>query len=231
MKTHDQIIKQIYRIWANYLARKLLNTPITPNQITVSRLFLIVFASTCILNENYLYNFIAAFLIILFSMFDALDGSLAVQKNQRSIYGTWLDPQVDRIGFLILFVVIAYDLSFIHKSYGFLTFYTLVMFYFRGLLFADIRLKEKFKLLRYSNNDIGSSNSRIKEIQVKRFKLLRWLHLQICPHTHNVALYIAIGCIFDINHLVIVYLSLYISIWYIWDNYKILMHARKIDQK
>ena len=53
----------------------------------------------------------------------------------------------------------------------------LVMFYFRGLLFADIRLKEKFKLLRYSNNDIGSSNSRIKEIQVKRFKLFFFIPL------------------------------------------------------
>ena len=98
----------VYRICGYYLAKLLKHTFITPNQITLSRILLIVTASWIIIYENQFMQIVAAILIILFSMFDALDGSLAVEKNQRTVLGAWLDPQVDRLGFLILFLPVAY---------------------------------------------------------------------------------------------------------------------------
>ena len=140
IKKHDQIIKQVYRIWAHYLGQKLINTTVSANQITISRIFLVILISACILNESYPLKLVGAILLIVFSFFDALDGSVAIMKNQRSVLGTWLDPMIDRIGFLMIFIVMAYYLSFISVNYIYLTFYTLIMFYFRGLIGADIRL-------------------------------------------------------------------------------------------
>ena len=42
------------------------------------------------------------------------------------------------------------------------------------------------------------------------------------PHTHNIILYIALGLIFQVLNLVIIFLSLYLSLWYIWENFKII---------
>ena len=231
IKEHSQIIKKVYRVWGYYLARMLKNTFISANHITISRLFLILAASVCILNESYFLKVIAAVLIILFSMFDALDGSLATLKNERSVLGAWLDPQVDRIGFLILFIAVASYLSDNNGNYVYLTFYTLIMFYFRGLVPADIRLKDKFRVLR-ENVDMNSASQNVGEISSNNTKnkanIIKRIHHQTSPHTHNVALYISIGLVFNIMDFTIIFLALYISLWYLWENYKVMIRANSI---
>ena len=235
IKEHSQIIKKVYRVWAYYLARILKNSFISANHITISRLFLILVASICIVNEGYLLKVIAAVLIVVFSMFDALDGSLAVLKNERSALGAWLDPQVDRLGFLILFVAIASYLSDINGNYVYLTFYTLSMFYFRGLVPHDVRLKDKFSLLREGvganpeNQSLGEIASNIRK--KNKLKIIRRIHLQASPHTHNVALYISIGLILNIVNFMMIYLAIYISLWYLWENYKVIIRALNIEKK
>jgi hypothetical protein len=232
IKKHDQIIKQVYRIWAHYLGQKLINTTVSANQITISRIFLVILISACILNESYPLKLVGAILLIVFSFFDALDGSVAIMKNQRSVLGTWLDPMIDRIGFLMIFIVMAYYLSFISVNYIYLTFYTLIMFYFRGLIGADIRLKDKFLKLREPlPSPIITENNNGKEDQksLVQKSILRRIHLQISPHTHNVALYLSIGLVLRIENLIMIYLALYISLWYLWENYKVISRALLID--
>lgn len=228
VKTHGQIIKQIYRKWGYAIALKLKKTPITANQVTLSRLIIIVFASLSIISGGNTLNFVAAILIILFSMFDALDGSLAMLKNEKSIVGSWLDPQIDRTGFLILFIAIAYKLQLSDIKYVYLTFYTLIMFYFRGLISADIRLKDKFSSINGSFKDSKANKLTKNEFTISR--LLKNIHLQICPHTHNVALYISIGILFNYTEFIIIYLSLYLSLWYLWENIRVIKRAHRIDK-
>lgn len=231
IKKHGQIIKQIYRIWAHHLGLIIKNTPVSANQITLSRILLIIVASYFILDGHYLTNIFAAFLLILFSFFDALDGSVATMKEERSIIGGWLDPQVDRIGFLVLFLVIAYKLSELNTSYIYLCFYILVMFYYRGLIPADIRLKEKFSELRDEKtiqinkieSDVRKKNDNIL------LSLIRMAHMQISPHTHNVVLYISIGLVTDYLNLLMIFLAVYISFWYLWENYKVIRKAIILD--
>ena len=234
IKKHDQAIKQIYRIWAHYLGKIINVTPITANQITISRLFLVLVISFCILDGSYFLKITAAILIIIFSLFDALDGSVAIMKDQRSVLGAWLDPQIDRIGFLIIFIVMAYYLSFIDVRLVYLTFYTLIMFYYRGLIGADVRLKEKFKKLRIplSNVSMTEENNEKEGLEnIKQKNIIQRIHLQASPHTHNVALYLSIGLVFEIEYLIMIFLALYISLWYLWENYKVISKALIIDSK
>lgn len=226
-KKHEQFIKQIYRQMSYYIAEKLRHSSITPNQITLTRIILIFLSSLFIINDNYFLHLITAILIIFFSFLDALDGSLAKIKNQFSLLGTWLDPQIDRLGFLILFMAIAFNLSKQSEFYIYLTMYVLVIFYFRGLISSDIRTKDKFKILR---EDQGNNEAKHSKRNIKKNNLLSMIKLQTSPHTHNVALYISIGLIFKITNLIIIFLSIYLTIWYFWENFKIIKKSIKIDK-
>ena len=211
-----------------YIAEKLLYSSITPNQITLSRIILIILSSSFILNDNYFLHLIAAILIIFFSFLDALDGSLANLKNKFSLLGTWLDPQIDRLGFLILFIAIAYNLSKENEFYIYLTMYVLVIFYFRGLISTDLRIKDKFEKLRE-----GQENNEVNHLKrnIKKNNLLSVIKLQTSPHTHNVSLYISIGLIFKILNFIIIFLGFYLTIWYLWQNYKVIKKALKLDSQ
>ena len=228
IKKHGQIIKQAYRLWGHFLAVKLKNTSITANHVTLSRILIMVIVSICILSDVYFLHIVAAFLIILFSMFDALDGSLASLKNERTILGAWLDPQVDRLGFLMLFIVVGFYLSVVHEFYVYLAMYVLSIFYYRAAIPGDIRHKDKFILLKKESkkNEKYNESSRSKTGLIY---LLRRIHMQFSPHTHNVALYIAIGLVFRALDYVMVYLALYLTIWYLWEGYKVVKQAKIID--
>lgn len=227
-KKHEQIIKQIYRQMSYYFAEKLRYSSITPNQITLSRIILIFLTSLLILSENYFLHLTAAILLIFFSFLDALDGSLATLKNQFSLLGTWLDPQIDRLGFLVLFITIAYNLSKENEFYIYLTMYVLVIFYFRGLISSDIRTKDKFTKLRDGQID---KKSNILKTNIKKNNLLSLIKLQTAPHTHNVTLYIAIGLIFKIINFIMIFLGFYLTIWYLWQNYKIITKTINLDNQ
>jgi len=229
-KQHNQIIKKIYRIWGEYLASKLKETSVSPNFITLSRVPIIVTAVICILSENYLLHLIAAVLIIIFSMFDALDGSLATLKDERSLLGSWLDPQVDRLSFLILFISIAYYLSKSNEYLAYITMYVFSMFYFRGMISSDVRLKDKFSALKESEKFIKEKVQKETNGDLRFKSILQKIHLQICPHTHNVAFYISVGLILGILSYVILFLSIYLTLWYAWENYKVIKKTQCIDK-
>ena len=227
-KKHEQFIKQIYRLIGYFFAEKLKNTIITANHITISRIPLIILISLLILSNNYFLHILASLLILTFSMFDALDGSLATLKDERSVLGTWLDPQIDRFGFLLLFLTLAYILSRISEIYIYLTLYVLIIFYLRGLIPSDIRLKDKFISLR---NGLENNKYNINKEKKNSNNFLYQLKMQTTPHTHNVAMYIALGLAFKITNFIIIFLSFYLTLWYFWENYKVIIKAIKVDTK
>ena len=127
-----------------------------------------------------------------------------------------------------MFITIAYNLSKQSEFYIYLTMYVLVIFYFRGLTSSDIRTKDKFTKLREDQKD-EISDSFINNKQ--KNNLLSLIKLQTVPHTHNVALYIAIGLIFKITNLIMIFLGFYLTIWYLWQNYKVITKAINLDNQ
>ena len=94
----------ILRKLANFIAKLLAKTGITPNQITV--LNFIIFTPLILyffVRGTYVDNLIALSLIVLSAILDLCDGSLAKIKSMQSKFGAWLDGSLDRIfQFLIL---------------------------------------------------------------------------------------------------------------------------------
>jgi phosphatidylglycerophosphate synthase len=231
IKKHDQWIKQIYRFIGHYVASGLKNTPVKANHLTISRVIWITSAALLIHFESHLYYILASICIFLFSMLDAADGSLAQMKNQRSMLGTWLDPQIDRVGFLILFSSIAIHLGKdpIHgKFWIFFTMYSLLMFYFRSLIPLDIRLKEKYKSLR---PEIANHVKKSKQDKSKPKTLISFLNMQMAPHTHNIALYVMIALILDKLKWGILFIGIYISLWWVRENIGVIQKSVLIDKQ
>lgn len=97
----------LMRWMVNPFTKLLAKTDITPNQITVLNFIILVpLIVYFFIQGGYLDNFIALFLMGVYSMFDLIDGKLARIKSMQSKFGHWLDGGLDRIfQFLILCVI------------------------------------------------------------------------------------------------------------------------------
>ena len=160
IKYHSQWIKYFYRWISYYISLIIIKTPISPNFITLIRIPIICYSAFLIIENNAWSNLVSSFLLFIFSMFDALDGTLAKMKNKHSMMGRWLDPQTDRYGMLIIFSAVSYRLFQYSNSFIsiWLTMTTMIMYYHRGMLISDISYKPKFiELKRFMFNKISSN--------------------------------------------------------------------------
>ena len=73
------------------------NTDITPNQISISRILLMVPLVWCIVQANHVYAFVAVFCFLFMEILDHLDGMLARAKNMSSLTGQYIEVISDEI--------------------------------------------------------------------------------------------------------------------------------------
>ena len=91
----EQYIVRLYRGLGTMLAGRLVNTKITPNQITITGLIFVIVAGLFFVTGEYL-NLIIGSAILFFSLvLDFTDGTLARMRNQASMFGDWLDAIID----------------------------------------------------------------------------------------------------------------------------------------
>lgn len=241
IKKHQQWIKQVYR-WIGYgVARVAGKTPITANQVTLSRLVFMAAAACCIQLGPGPWFWLAAFFIFLFSMLDAADGMVAKLKK-TSLLGAWLDPQIDRIGFLILFSAVAGKLAVTVDNaplWVWICMASYILFMFRGQLEADIYYKGKFLAIKEALNPKGKAAedgpAENKAPARSFWRVVKgWIaavKLQTAPHTHNVALYIMIALVCNRLAAGIVFIGSYAGLWLLWENLKVLRVTFKHDRQ
>lgn len=109
---HENIFEYVLRGVSGPIARILSKTPITPNQVTVSRIFVMLFCFYQFYLGGYVNLIIAAISIFVYELLDHVDGDLATLTNQCSVKGEWLEGVVDGIfgtvfGFLGFFITVA----------------------------------------------------------------------------------------------------------------------------
>ena len=103
--------KRLRRSWGDYpltiliinpinirLARLLGHTPITPNQISVISFMLTVLASILMASNRWSIQSAGGAVLLIAYLFDCLDGDLARLKGLKSPLGAMLDPMLDRFG-------------------------------------------------------------------------------------------------------------------------------------
>ena len=134
------------------LVMKLVNTPITPNMLTLFNLIVNV-PICCILAWNRHYILLALFIQI-YCIFDILDGNLARNKHLSSKLGKILDNISDYIFYGVVFLVTGYrmDISFIivicsvavQYIYGFIATFYIAPFIRGNNNFKRTKLKQFF---------------------------------------------------------------------------------------
>lgn len=230
IKNHSQLIKHVYRILGYYISLNLKDTKITPNIITFTRIPLVILAGIFLLFNSTMLNIFSSILLILFSALDAADGILSKMQSKSSVFGTWLDIQVDRIGLLIIIIFLSLENIILEKNnlYIILYFACLSMMFIKDFDQEEINDKDKLRDLKNkyisnlpSINDVEkpytitflnyqSNNNFIRNI----IMILKNIFLQTNPHNHNFVIYICIGILFSCVNFIFLLLFFYILLVY-----------------
>ena len=115
-------IEKVYRVFSKYIVTKIINTNITPNNLSWISLFLMVFSTPFIIfKENNYFNLISFILINLSLILDCADGDLAIRKNKKTSFGAHLDCTLDRLAdnFFIMAIIFSNYISENNVNYLF----------------------------------------------------------------------------------------------------------------
>jgi CDP-diacylglycerol--glycerol-3-phosphate 3-phosphatidyltransferase len=111
MKTVVQGIKNYIRVIMRSVARginKISGGKVTPNGVTIFGTLMHIPIAFLIATDHFMW---AAILLLVFGLFDTLDGELARLQNRSSVQGMLLDASTDRIKEAMLYTGIAYVLA------------------------------------------------------------------------------------------------------------------------
>jgi len=129
------------------LARKMKNSRITPNQISIIGFIFSLLSGFLILQNIYIFTLLSCITLYFSYFFDKLDGDLARVKKISSAYGNWFESIIDRAGEIVLTISIIYTTKI----------YTVPV----GLLAGLLALV--FPLLFYYYNELSRSIARDKK--------------------------------------------------------------------
>jgi phosphatidylglycerophosphate synthase len=93
------------------ITRRLLQTRVTPNQISIASILLGVFSALLFLGESRILHVTGALLLLLSSIVDGCDGELARLRFQESRGGSWLDFLGDNVVHLSVFLCLGFGLA------------------------------------------------------------------------------------------------------------------------
>ena len=243
-KTHTQYIKKIYRNIGEKLAPHFRKVGISANQITLSRIFFVLIGSILILNDDFLSKFLTLLFLLIFSLFDAADGSLA-RITKKSLFGMWMDTVIDRLGLLIIFTFFAIKLSFLYDqtiSLIIINFLSLILYLIKFSFLSDISVKQKYYQFRETDSSLGVLDNTKEENQPEKYtfdflkenlnikNIFEFLHHQFSPHTANLILYMGLINLFDLFAIGLISIFVFYVIWIIRDIYKITIISINIDK-
>ena len=149
---HIKVDRYINRPLATLVVRALLNTPVTPNQVTVVGFFIGLLSAFLYLGASHGYFIAAGILIQISSVLDGADGMLARLRNTCSDYGSFLDLFLDRINDYFLLCGIIFGNYLATGNFKFLVFCLLCL----ALYFLQINL---YYLTKFFKKDYKSGQA------------------------------------------------------------------------
>lgn len=245
-KIHTQYIKILYRYIGDKISPKIKTFNISANQITLSRIFFVILGSLLILSDLLVSKIFTLAFFFIFSLFDALDGSLA-RITKKSFLGMWLDPVIDRLGLTVIFsffgIKIYIDTN-ISDYLIIINFLILVLYFIKYGLLSDISLKNKYLSFRNYDKNFQSMNNEvtdesnfinifslsylIKNFNIKNF--FGFIKHQFSPHTFNLIIYLSIINLFKFYFIGLILLFFLYLMWLIRDILKITKIAIYLDR-
>ncbi|MCK4837069.1 MAG: CDP-alcohol phosphatidyltransferase family protein [Candidatus Aminicenantes bacterium] len=150
--SHIKVDRYINRPLATLVVRALLNTPVTPNQVTVVGFFIGIIAAFLYLGANHYYFIAAGILVQVSSVLDGADGMLARLRNSCSDYGGFLDLFLDRINDYFMFSGVIAGNYLVTRNFKFLIFCLFCL----ALYFLQINL---YYLTKFYKKDYRSGQN------------------------------------------------------------------------
>ena len=98
--TDGFVSRHFNRKVSTLISRRLANTPVTPNQISVATMLVTCLASWWMASGDYLWLAIGGLLFQFASILDGCDGEVARLKQMDSTNGEWVDTLADKISYL-----------------------------------------------------------------------------------------------------------------------------------
>ena len=146
------ISKYINRPISQWATSKIIDYPLTPNQISIAVFFISVFSGLIISIEGYFFLLLGALLAQLSSILDGCDGEIARLKLLESKFGGWFDRVLDRYSDLFILMGLTFHTYFIHK--------TLTVF-FIGFIVVGGKIISSYTAFVYDTVVSAHSNFRI----------------------------------------------------------------------
>ena len=146
------ISKYINRPISKWITSKIIDYPLTPNQISIAVFFISVFSGLIISIEGYFFLLLGALLAQLSSILDGCDGEIARLKLLESKFGGWFDRVLDRYSDLFILMGLTFHTYFIHK--------TLTVF-FIGFIVVGGKIISSYTAFVYDNVVSAHNNFRI----------------------------------------------------------------------
>lgn len=232
-KHHAQWIKEFHRYIGDRVARILAPTFITPTQITIMRFLIGVLAAVLIaLNNEYRTLVLAAIGLYMFSMLDAVDGSLAKIKKNGTFLGSWLDRQADGLVFFLIFLGIGLRVAK-HQQYGpylaLMSMAVLAMAFLLKTTNIAIRVNPKFQEIKKSEARI--SNPEDHRPKVGNTSFLSILKDQVDHDFHTVSLIISVALLLNQIELMLIFLFNYLLFWWIIKTFQMSKAAYLYDKR
>lgn len=109
VRTHIRAVIKIFAHWLN----RVTNGKVSPDTVTWIGFVMHLPIAYCIVRGDYI---LAAVLLLIFGLFDTLDGELARLQSRASSRGMLLDAVTDRLKEVVLYTGIAVRLSDLHSS-------------------------------------------------------------------------------------------------------------------
>ena len=158
---------------SHYICKLLVRTTITPNQITfISGIFGIIGAYLLTL-DYYKYTFLAGIFIVLFTIFDGVDGDIARMKNMQSFFGQWLDNQFDKLNDVLIIFGMAYGVYHKTNNYTFLVLGMVLM----GLIYLiQYSMAANNRIYKSAKNKVETENKKIRNDFSQKIPLIKQFH-------------------------------------------------------
>jgi phosphatidylglycerophosphate synthase len=165
-KSEEDILTRSYtRNISLIFTKYLVQTDLTPNQITVIGFTVTLLAAFLLTTGVYFYFVIGAILVQLSLIIDCVDGEVSRLKKMTSKFGKWLDSSLDRIGIFIL--LMALSLGFYQQMKDLLVLLlgiiTMSSFYLCELI--DMPIEGKVNSSRKYNSDFIKKVTKVFHIK------------------------------------------------------------------
>jgi hypothetical protein len=181
--------------FCDYFINFCLKYKITPNIVTITRIFLSFYIIYLLYFTTYIYFPIIG--ITIFYFMDCLDGHLARLTDQVTVLGDYLDHNAD-LFFYINFLIYIFYKTYIYKFYIIISF---VILSYLALVHLSLQQKN-YKLIIYDNLNKDLIKNNIEDFEI--LDKLKYLH-NFEPNNIKWSKYFGTGTLYT-SMLFIVYL-------------------------